>query len=135
RARRTGEQLLQPQLDRVRRRRHRLTWRRAPTMKSRITRRGLRAGALAAVPTLYLPEAASANNGRLIPPGKLGGITCPQRDGPSRVGIAASAALGVAPTVGYLGGRDFPRGPDDLGPLVPLPGGWRGLLHYLARLF
>jgi sugar phosphate isomerase/epimerase len=71
---------------------------------------------------------------RLIPREKMGTITFTQRDVPGRVGIAASAALGVAPTMGYLGGRHFPEDPTDLGPLVPLPGGWRELFEYLARL-
>jgi sugar phosphate isomerase/epimerase len=70
---------------------------------------------------------------RLIPDDKVGTITFTQRDVPSRVGIAASAALGVAPTMGYLGGPDFPDDPTDLGPLVPLPGGWRELFEYLAN--
>ena len=62
----------------------------------------------------------------------MGTITFTQRDVPSRVGIAASAALGVAPTMGFLGGPDFPEDPTDLGPLVPLPGGWRELFEFLA---
>ncbi len=36
--------------------------------------------------------------------------------------------------MGFLGGPDFPEDPDDLGPLVPLPGGWQELLEYLANL-
>ena len=103
-------------------------------MNFRISRRGLMAGTLAAVPALYVPAAASASNGRLIPPGKVGIITFTVRDVPSRIGIAASASLGVPPTMGFLGGPDFPQDPTDLGPLVPLPGGWRELLHYLAGL-
>ena len=65
------------------------------------------------------------------PDGKLGTITFTQRDVPPRVGIAASAALGVAPTMGFIGGPDFPEDPNDLGPLVPLPGGWLELLEFL----
>jgi hypothetical protein len=72
--------------------------------------------------------------GRLIPPGKMGTITFTQRDVPSRLGVAGSAAAGVPPTMGFLGGPGFPRDPTDLGPLVPLPGGWRELLAYLAPL-
>ena len=71
---------------------------------------------------------------RLIPRDKMGTITFTQRDVPSRVGIAASAALGVPPTMGFLGGPDFPDDPNDLGPLVPLPGGWRELFEFLADL-
>jgi hypothetical protein len=75
---------------------------------------------------------ARAGNGRLIPAGKVGTITFTQRDVPSRRGIAASAALGVSPTMGRLGGPGFPEDPSDLGPLVPLPGGWRELFEFLA---
>jgi sugar phosphate isomerase/epimerase len=35
---------------------------------------------------------------------------------------------------GYLGGRDFPRDPTDLGPLVPLPGGFASVFRYLASV-
>jgi hypothetical protein len=108
----------------------------------RISRRRLMAGAGAAAAatftplgpaSVFAPTAASAANGRLIPDGKLGTITFTQRDVPTRVGIAASAALGVAPTMGRLGGPDFPADPTDLGPLVPLPGGWLELFEFLAN--
>jgi Xylose isomerase-like TIM barrel len=107
----------------------------------RISRRRLMAGAGAAAAaaftplgpaSVFAPSAAGAAGGRLIPDGKLGTITFTQRDVPSRVGIAASAALGVAPTMGRLGGPTFPEDPTDLGPLVPLPGGWFELLEFLA---
>jgi sugar phosphate isomerase/epimerase len=83
--------------------------------------------------SVFAPSRASAANGRLIPDGKLGTITYSQRDVPTRIGIAASAALGVAPTMGYLGGPGFPADPNDLGPLVPLPGGWLELFEFLAK--
>src|SRR5687768_589256 len=105
---------------------------------------GLTAAAALGPANVFVPSPAHAGHdhdddrhhgrGRLIPPDKMGTITFTQRDVPSRVGIAASAALGVPPTMGYLGGRDFPEDPDDLGPLVPLPGGWRELFKFLARL-
>ncbi|GAA1875070.1 sugar phosphate isomerase/epimerase family protein [Asanoa iriomotensis] len=109
--------------------------------RKRINRRTFVAGAGATAAAAVMPwgpasviaPAASAAGGRLIPPGKTGTITYTQRDVPTRVGIAASAALGVAPTMGYLGGPDFPNDPTDLGPLVPLPGGWRELLEFLAK--
>jgi hypothetical protein len=109
--------------------------------ENRINRRRLLAGAGAAATaaftplgpaSVFAPTAASAGTGRLIPDGKLGTITFTQRDVPARVGIAASAALGVAPTMGRLGGPAFPEDPTDLGPLVPLPGGWLELFEFLA---
>jgi sugar phosphate isomerase/epimerase len=36
--------------------------------------------------------------------------------------------------MGYLGGLNFPADPADRGPLVPLPGGFRAVLAYLASL-
>lgn len=105
---------------------------------------GAAAGAAAAVCGVSGPAYAflgqatdgsdSQGNARLIPRGKMGTITFTQRDVPQRVGIAASAALGVAPTMGHLGGPGFPDNPDDLGPLVPLPGGWLELFEFLANL-
>src|SRR5690606_26095338 len=110
---------------------------------NRISRRGFIAGAgaaaaaaltpLSTVPVLGIAP-ASPPNGRPIPPGQLRTITYTQRDVPPRIGIAASAALGQSPTMGYLGGPDFPADPTDLGPLVPLPGGWRELFEFLANL-
>jgi hypothetical protein len=104
--------------------------------QSRISRRQLMAGAGAVAAAVVTPTVlcgpARGAGGRLIPPGKMGTITFTQRDVPGRVGIAAAAALGVAPTMGFLGGPDFPEDPTDLGPLVPLPGGWRELFAFLA---
>ncbi len=71
---------------------------------------------------------------RLIPDDRIGTIAYTQRDVPGRIGIAAASAMGVAPSMGHLGGPDFPADPDDLGPLVPLPGGWRELLAHLASV-
>ena len=70
----------------------------------------------------------------LVPSKRVGTITYTQRDVPGRLGIAASSAAGVAPTMGYLGGADFPDDPNDLGPLVPLPGGWKELFEYFAKV-
>jgi sugar phosphate isomerase/epimerase len=111
-------------------------------LERKVSRRQLlKAGAATAAATAIIPMAGSAvfagpqagrGNGRLIPTGKVGTITFTQRDVPGRLGIAASADLGVAPTMGFLGGPGFPEDPDDLGPLVPLPGGWRELFGFLA---
>ncbi|WP_245565099.1 sugar phosphate isomerase/epimerase family protein [Nocardioides insulae] len=70
---------------------------------------------------------ASAANGRLIPPSKVGTITFSQRDVPGRLAIATGN-----PVMGFLGGPGFPEDPTDLGPLVPLPGGWRELFEFFA---
>jgi len=35
---------------------------------------------------------------------------------------------------GYLGGRNFPYDPTDLGPLTPLPGGFASVFRYLASV-
>src|SRR5262245_14000410 len=35
---------------------------------------------------------------------------------------------------GYLGGRNFPYDPTDLGPLVALPGGFASVFRYLASV-
>ena len=68
-------------------------------------------------------------NGRLIPAAKVGTITFTQRDVPGRLGISTGS-----PTMGYLGGANFPADPTDLGPLVPLPGGWKELFEYFAKV-
>ena len=75
------------------------------------------------------PRTAKGPNGRLIPADKVGTITYTQRDVPGRFGIATGSA-----TMGYLGGPSFPQDPTDLGPLVPLPGGWKELFEYLAAV-
>ena len=105
-------------------------------------RQALRIGAGGAIavglaplgPAAVLAAPPEGQGGRLIPPAKVGTITFTQRDVPGRVGIAASAALGVPATMGWLGGANFPEDPTDLGPLVPLPGGWKELFEYLAMV-
>jgi hypothetical protein len=72
---------------------------------------------------------AAPGDGRLIPAAKVGTITFTQRDVPTRLGMSTGS-----PTTGYLGGANFPEDPTDLGPLVPLPGGWKELLAYLAMI-
>jgi hypothetical protein len=104
----------------------------------RISRRQLLAAtagtALAAGLGPIAVSAVRAGSSRLIPAGKVGTITFTQRDVPSRIGIAASATLGQAPTMGHLGGPNYPEDPTDLGRLVPLPGGWRELFEFLASV-
>ncbi|HMG30989.1 MAG TPA: TIM barrel protein [Jiangellaceae bacterium] len=108
-------------------------------LDKKISRRQLlgAGGAAAAVATLAPFSRAAAlaapaggpGGGRLIPAAKVGTITFTQRDVPGRLGVATGS-----PTMGYLGGANFPADPTDLGPLVPLPGGWKELLEYLARV-
>jgi sugar phosphate isomerase/epimerase len=102
---------------------------------------GVTAGAAAVAATANLgPTSAFAvtglksANGRLIPDGKVGTILFTQRDTRNRLSIAASNAMGVSPTMGYLGGPDFPEDPTDLGPLVPIPGGWYETFEFLAKV-
>jgi hypothetical protein len=98
---------------------------------------GVGVGGAAAVATLssfgqaaaFAASAGGQGGGRLIPAAKVGTITFTQRDVPGRLGISTGS-----PTMGYLGGANFPADPTDLGPLVPLPGGWKELLEYLARV-
>jgi sugar phosphate isomerase/epimerase len=105
----------------------------------RITRRqllksGAGAAAAATLATMgpTVARGAAAGRAKLIPEDKVGTITFTQRDVPSRVGIAASASLNIPPTMGFLGGPDVLEDPNDLGELVPLPGGWRELFEFLA---
>jgi hypothetical protein len=71
---------------------------------------------------------------RLVPPGKLAVQQFSIRDAITRRSIAGSQAAGLTPTMGYLGGPSFPDDPTDLGPLVPLPGGFIEVFEYLASV-
>ena len=54
------------------------------------------------------------------------------RDATARLSIASSNRLGLTPAMGFLGGPDYPADPTDLGPLVPLPGGFAEVFEFLA---
>jgi hypothetical protein len=69
-----------------------------------------------------------------IPAGLLGVQHFSVRDATARLSIASSNRLGLAPAMGYLGGPDYPSDPTDLGPLVPLPGGYAEVFDYLASV-
>ena len=73
-------------------------------------------------------------SGRSIPPGLLGLQQFSVRDATARLSIASSNRLGLTPTMGFLGGPDYPADPTDLGPLVPLPGGYAEVFEYLASV-
>ena len=56
------------------------------------------------------------------------------RDAITRRSIASSRAAGLAPRWATSGGPNFPDDPTDLGPLVPLPGGYIEVFEYLASV-
>ena len=62
---------------------------------------------------------------RLVPPGKLSIQHFSIRDAASRLDRSV---------MGRLGGPNFPADPTDLGPEVPLPGGFPAVFEYLASL-
>jgi hypothetical protein len=92
---------------------------------------GFAAGAAGA--TALGPWAADArpgsgherHGGRLVPRDRLGLQQWSLRDATARLDRSVS---------GYLGGRDFPEDPTDLGPLVPLPGGFPAVFDYLGSV-
>jgi sugar phosphate isomerase/epimerase len=93
------------------------------------------AAGLAALGPLAARGVAGGSNGvgeRLVPPGKLAVQHFSIRDAITRRSIASSRAAGLTPTMGYLGGPNFPDDPSDLGPLVPLPGGYLEVFEFLA---
>src|SRR3954453_13788719 len=107
-------------------------------MSNKVTRRQF-IGASAGVAAAASLGGASATfggmvkgSGPTIPPGLLGVQQFSVRDATARLSIAASKRLGVAPTMGFLGGPDYPDDPTDLGPLVPLPGGFAEVFEFLA---
>jgi sugar phosphate isomerase/epimerase len=61
----------------------------------------------------------------LVPRDRLGVQQWSVRDAITRLDRSVS---------GYLGGPHFPADPTDLGPLVPLPGGFRSVFAYLASV-
>ena len=80
-------------------------------------------------PGVFAAPVAGKGNGRLIPADKVGTIAYTQRDVPGRLAISAGGT-----TMGYLGGANFPADPTDLGPLVPLPGGWKELFEFFSKV-
>ncbi|MDQ1727676.1 MAG: hypothetical protein QOK14_1721, partial [Frankiaceae bacterium] len=63
--------------------------------------------------------------GRIVPRRRLGIQHWSVRDAVPRLNRSVS---------GYLGGPNFPDDPTDLGPLVPLPGGFGAVFEYLASV-
>lgn len=99
-----------------------------------LSRRGfLGAAGAAGAAAIVAPPRASGHGGhggrgggrRLVPRGRLGVQQWSIRDAITRADGSAS---------GYLGGPRFPDDPTDLGPLVPLPGGFAAVFRYLASV-
>jgi sugar phosphate isomerase/epimerase len=89
---------------------------------------GVAAGAAAAVSASAWATRARGGPGlgeRLVPPGKLGIQQWSIRDAITRLDGSV---------MGRLGGPTFPDDPTDLGPEVPLPGGFRAVFEYLASV-
>jgi sugar phosphate isomerase/epimerase len=90
---------------------------------------GAAAGAAgAAALGTWAPRALGGPNGvgeRLVPPGKLSVQQFSIRDAITRLNGSV---------MGRLGGPTFPDDPTDLGPLVPLPGGFAAVFDYLASV-
>ena len=67
-----------------------------------------------------------------VPPDSLGIQHFSIRDATARLSIAARTRRGEAQLMGFLGGPNYPEDPTDLGPLVPLPGGYAEVFEFLA---
>ena len=107
-------------------------------MSSRLNRRQF-IGASAGVAAAASLGGASATLGGIggggrptVPAGLLGLQQFSVRDATARRSIATSNRLSLTPLMGYLGGPDYPADPTDLGPLVPLPGGFAEVFEFLA---
>jgi sugar phosphate isomerase/epimerase len=79
----------------------------------------------AAVGPFATDVALAQSRGRLVPDDRLGLQQWAVRDAITRVDGSV---------MGYLGGDSFPADPADLGPLVPLPGGFEAVFRYLASV-
>ena len=102
-------------------------------------RRFLGAGAGAAAAAYFGGRTAAfargtAGGNPTVQPHLLGVQHFSVRDATARLSIASSTRLGLTPTMGRLGGSDYPHDPTDLGPLVPLPGGHSEVFAYLASV-
>jgi hypothetical protein len=63
-----------------------------------------------------------------------GGVVSRDRIGVQQWSIRDAITRQDGSVQGYLGGRDFPYDPTDLGPLVTLPGGFASVFRYLASV-
>lgn len=105
-------------------------------MRRKLSRRQfIGASAGAAVAASLGGASVTLGGGRpTIPAGLLGVQQFSVRDATARLSIASSNRLGLTPAMGFLGGPDYPDDPTDLGPLVPLPGGFAEVFEYLASV-
>ena len=113
---------------------------------SRVSRRrfvGMAAGAAgAAALGPLLPGAAQAHGGGNHAGdhgdpgdhGGSGGVVTRDRIGVQQWSIRDAITRLDGSVQGYLGGRNFPYDPTDLGPLVALPGGFASVFRYLASV-
>jgi hypothetical protein len=95
------------------------------------------AGAAALGP--LLPGAAQAHGGGSHAGdhgdhGGGGGVVTRDRIGVQQWSIRDAITRLDGSVQGYLGGRNFPYDPTDLGPLVALPGGFASVFRYLASV-
>jgi sugar phosphate isomerase/epimerase len=74
-------------------------------------------------------EGPTAGKNALITIRTLGVQQFSIRDAVTRLGASSPT-----PTMGFLGGPTFPDDPNDLGPLVPLPGGFAEVFEYLVSV-
>ena len=76
----------------------------------------------------------------VVPPGSVGIQQFSIRDSITRLGVniydkdGNVVAANPTPTMGFLGGPNYPADPTDLGPSVPLPGGFLETFQYLKSV-
>jgi hypothetical protein len=79
----------------------------------------------------WSPWAQGKPGGPTAPIVSKAGLVCQHfsvRDATGRV-----RSTSANPVMGYLGGPNFPQDPTDLGPLVPLPGGYQEVFQFLGE--
>jgi sugar phosphate isomerase/epimerase len=94
---------------------------------------GAAAAAAAAGPLAskaFATDGPTAGKNALITIRTLGVQQFSIRDATGRLGVTNNPT----PTMGFLGGPTFPDDPTDLGPLVPLPGGFAEVFEYLVSI-
>ena len=97
--------------------------------------------AAASGPWVARAFSSSAGKGKpVVPPGSVGIQQFSIRDSITRLGVniydkdGNVVATNPTPTMGFLGGPNYPADPTDLGPSVPLPGGFLETFQYLKSV-